>query len=458
VAAALGDNGAVVLNSFIVSSTRVPEVGWWDDGMTKEEFEARNVIFQWDDRATQIEKHLKLVLEDNALPQVALQLVDRSLSTEDQVMGTDASEVDESPQHLKQVSRVKHIILEKYLPSWERILGSRNRRLCYFDCYAGPGVYEYQGQKVEGSPLIAVRVAQEYLAKATGQQMTVILVERDEKQRSSLDAELKRMQPYGQGLQVHVMAEDVKEFVPKLLGEVPNLAPSFFMVDPYGHPLTVPILNDILKRPQTEALINFMYYRINMDAGNSKVQHHLDEMFGNHEWRSQPFLKESGRKREQGFLEYFMSKIDAHYKLPFRIRFDVEDGVPRKRTKYYLIHASNHPRAVLLMKEVMWPLGDEEGLFDFSGEKHGVLFSRTPSEEELREILLRKYPGREVEFDQLREETWDLPFTEKHYRTVVKQLNEKGLVRTTPVTSKTQRGLRERDRVRFLPVKQGGGG
>ena len=47
------------------------------------------------------------------------------------------------------------------------------------------------------------------------------------------------------------MAEDVRAFVPNLLDRVPNLAPSFFMVDPYWHPLTVPILNDILKRPQT---------------------------------------------------------------------------------------------------------------------------------------------------------------------------------------------------------------
>lgn len=53
----LGDP-AVVLNSFIVSSTRVPEVAWWDDGMTKEEFEARNVLFQREDRATYIEKLL----------------------------------------------------------------------------------------------------------------------------------------------------------------------------------------------------------------------------------------------------------------------------------------------------------------------------------------------------------------------------------------------------------------
>lgn len=59
----LGDP-AVVLSSFIVSSTRVPEVTWWDEGMTKEEFEARNVLFQREDRATYIEKLLVTVVRD----------------------------------------------------------------------------------------------------------------------------------------------------------------------------------------------------------------------------------------------------------------------------------------------------------------------------------------------------------------------------------------------------------
>jgi len=56
----LGDPD-VVLNSFIVSATRVPEVAWWDGGMTKEEFEARNVLFQREDQATYIAKLLEKV-------------------------------------------------------------------------------------------------------------------------------------------------------------------------------------------------------------------------------------------------------------------------------------------------------------------------------------------------------------------------------------------------------------
>ncbi len=316
---------------------------------------------------------------------------------------------EDEAQHLKQVSRIKHVILQKYLPPWEQILGSRHSRICCFDCYAGPGIYECQDQMVDGSPIIAIRAATAYLTKSIGRQMTLILIEK------------------------------------------------FFMVDPYGHPLTIPILNQILSRNRTEALINFMYYRINMDAGNPKVQHHLDEMFGDTQWRQQSFLQHSGSAREIGFRNYFIARINAKYKLWFRIQFDPEDNIKGNRTKYYLIHASNHVKAVLLMKEVMWPLGDEEGIFDYSAKEPGLLFSRSPSDEELRASLLREYSGKEIGFDILREETWQWPFIEKHYRAVIKQLKAEGLVTITPITSKTDRGLKQKDRICFLGSRGGGG-
>jgi len=52
---------AVTLNSFIISNTRLPDVGWWDGGMTKEQFEERHVLFQQEDRDTYIEKLLRKV-------------------------------------------------------------------------------------------------------------------------------------------------------------------------------------------------------------------------------------------------------------------------------------------------------------------------------------------------------------------------------------------------------------
>jgi hypothetical protein len=103
---------------------------------------------------------------------------------------------------------------------------------------------------------------------------------------------------------------------------------------------------------------------------------------------------------------------------------------------------------VLLMKEVMWPLGDEDGTFDFSGEAQGVLISKTPKEEELEQILLHKFAGETIAFDDIREKTWGLPFIERHYRCVLKTLEGHGKVTVQRITSK-RTGLSGRDLITF---------
>ena len=356
----------------------------------------------------------------------------------------------ESFEEIKLVSRVKHTILQKYLPAWERILGSAYNSLSYVDCYAGPGVYKLDGEIVDGSPVIAAKTAIDYLSRNPSKRMNLYFVDDDENHRRTLDARLGELRPFPEQLKVEVIAGDAKDEVPNLLTKASSLGPAFFFVDPYGHPLTIPILNRILRLPRTEALINFMWFRVNMDASNSVKEHLVDEMFGDQDWRLQPFLREVGHKRETGFLEYFERKITAKYKRHFRIRYDPSDATHADRTKYYLIHTCNHPKADLLMKEVMWPLGDEEGLFDFSGDTHLRLFSSSPDRAELRKILLAKFLGREKEFDEIRLETREEPFVEKEYRAVINGLMEEGKVVKIPVSSKTAKGLKGRDRVRFL--------
>jgi hypothetical protein len=56
-------DSTITLNSFIVSNTRLPEVGWWDGGMTKEQFEERHVFFQKEDKDTYIEKMLRMTVK-----------------------------------------------------------------------------------------------------------------------------------------------------------------------------------------------------------------------------------------------------------------------------------------------------------------------------------------------------------------------------------------------------------
>jgi three-Cys-motif partner protein len=232
----------------------------------------------------------------------------------DSTAGTDAL------PHIKRVSRIKHAILEKYLPPWAIILGSANRRLNYFDCFAGPGRYEFDGEAVDGSPVIAVRASKAFLGARPSHSLNVILTEKDKHQAQQLERQLGLLTPYPKNLRVEVLQEDSSTFIPDLLSRVQSLAPSFFLIDPYGHPLSLPVINEILSRSHTEVFINLMWYRINMDLSNPAVQGHVDRLFGNQQWRQMPFMEQTGTAREEGFLEYFVSQLRAKYVLRFRIR------------------------------------------------------------------------------------------------------------------------------------------
>jgi len=315
------------------------------------------------------------------------------------------------------------------------------------DCFAGSGQYA-QGE--EGSPLVIIRKAREVVEKANGQfSILTIFVEKNAQAASALQSHIPGDLP--PSMEVRVLNRDAHDLVPELLRALPIGMPAFFFIDPYGHPLTIPVMNNILSQPKTEILLTFMWYAINMHLNNPKTDAAITRMFGDAGWKTQLFMNMGGSARESAFVQYFLSRLNAKYKLPFRIRFSPEDKVParERRTKYYLIHLSNHPKAVLLMKEVMWYLGDEMGTFDYSAMTQKRLFSQTPTTEELSAYLDEHCSGKTLTFSQLREETWDLPFIEKHYREAVKRLEQCGKVQIVRCESKRS-GVKGRDKIIFL--------
>ncbi len=174
--------------------------------------------------------------------------------------------------YLKEVSHIKHRIPEKYLPPWAIKLGSSGSPLCYVDCYAGPGRYRDRGGIVPGSPLIAVETAKAYCAGSPHRMMHVILMGKNARQVARLTGHLAPLQPYPANVRVSVRAEDSALVVPNLLARMPATYPAFFMIDPYGHPLSVPTINDMLRRGKSEVFVNLMYYRIHMDVKNLAEQ------------------------------------------------------------------------------------------------------------------------------------------------------------------------------------------
>ena len=113
-------------------------------------------------------------------------------------MAIEATEL----RHLKRVSRIKHHILTRYLPSWAVILGSAFDLLYYVDCFAGPGRYELDGETVDGSPVIAAKAGKEFATKNPGKKLGIVLVDDDAAQLKQLQECLRAIMPYPSNFEV----------------------------------------------------------------------------------------------------------------------------------------------------------------------------------------------------------------------------------------------------------------
>src|SRR5205085_4491286 len=120
---------------------------------------------------------------------------------------------------------------------WALILGARYKKLCYVDCFAGPGRYESGGLEVPGSPVIAVNAAKEFALQHRHHSLVLVLIENNRDQVNLLKNHLTPFEPLPDNLEIRLIPEDSRSLVPDLLPPGSAVAPSFFMIDPYGHPL-----------------------------------------------------------------------------------------------------------------------------------------------------------------------------------------------------------------------------
>ncbi|HEY8598091.1 MAG TPA: three-Cys-motif partner protein TcmP [Thermomicrobiales bacterium] len=372
-------------------------------------------------------------------------------------IGTGSTSSVSTLARLKKSSTVKHRILDQYWPVYLKIIGKYNTELCYVDCFAGPGRYMVGDSEVDGSPVLAVRAAIEYCVKSPHRRITMHFIENHMPTVRQLEHHLQQLQPYPINLHVHTHHGDSNEKVEELLTCLPARMPAFFFIDPYGYPLSIAVTNRILNRPQNEVLVNLMWCKIQPHLYNPKARNRITRYFGNEDWRTESFMRARGATRERGFLDYVCSQLDAEYFCPFTVLMDERED-PLRGTKYYLLHASNHPTAARKMNDVMWPLGDEPGTFRYSASERGILIPQTVDLHQLGAILLRDFMSQTVSFAALLQRTCDLRYTEKHYRAAIKLLCRENTVRqdgwvevrhTTP-TRRTD-AIRPMDEITFSP-------
>lgn len=326
-------------------------------------------------------------------------------------------------------TRVKHILLEKYLSAWIPILGRWNAEICYFDGFAGRGEY---ADGTLGSPIIALKVA-DGLSRHFDK-LICFFVEKDENNFTNLEQVLAREKPKiisRQKIDIAIENDEFANVIGRIFEHLEKekniLVPSFFFVDPFGFSgIPFAVIQKILSKPKTEVFFTFMVRDMSRFIEHPQLRKTFTELFGAEEWKNVLQLSD----REKALIELYRKQLHdvagVEYSWHFRICESEE-----LRTLYYLIHASNNIKGHYIMKGIMFnqsALGSFAylGPEDISERSQMRLFD-VHDIGELKKYLLEKFKGKNLTYPDVLEKVchpWysEPPFIKKHFRKALEEL------------------------------------
>lgn len=356
----------------------------------------------------------------------------------------------------KEHTRVKHILLEKYLSAWIPILASWNLRICYFDGFAGRGEYV---DGTLGSPLIALEVANsksQYI-----DELICFFIEKDPENFTNLTDVIEREKNKLQNLKTIQIVKENAEFaevINKIFDDLEKkhkiLAPSFFFIDPFGYSgIPFNVIKKILENPRTEVFLTFMVRDISRFISDPKLEDTFNSLFGGEKWKN--ILNES-QKPEVDLINLYREQIHEEAKAKFSWHFKICTS-EKLQTLYYLIHVTNNVKGHSIMKHIMHNQS-AEGNFAYLGpddiaERTQIKLFDIDKLQDLKKYLLKRFKGRILSYDEIQEEVctpWytEPPYIDSHYRKVLKALEKEKKIKR--ITSRTKRGLSKKDLITFI--------
>jgi len=365
---------------------------------------------------------------------------------------------DSAPEkwEYKEHTRVKHILLSKYLKVWITALGKYNPKICYFDGFAGRGEY---ADGTLGSPLRALKLADElsgYFRK-----LICYFIEKDKDNFENLEEVLKREEANvknWQKIEVEIKNDEFANVIAEIFKNMEEghiLIPSFFFIDPFGFSgIPFHIITRILSNPKTEVFFTFMVRDIARFIQLPELEETFNSLFGTDKLKS---ILASSQKPEMALIDLYREQLHAiakvQYSWPFRVCTS-----EKVQTLYYLLHATNHYKGHSIMKQIMFrqsALGNFAylGPQDITARSQMKLFE-IDSIESLKDYLLKRFKGKEISYDKIQEEVctpWysEPPYINTHYNQALKQLENERKIKVDRITSRTSRGLSGDDKITF---------
>ena len=328
-------------------------------------------------------------------------------------------------------TKVKHEILRKYLESWINVLG-KWQQVCYFDCFAGRGVY---ADGSDGSPIIALKTISDLKQKRTHiQDVVCTFIEKDESNYNNLcqviDAEIGRnSDAYNSIIVKPPINDEFFNVASEITRKSNKLNPSFFFIDPFGFSgVPFQTIKDILSIPKTEVFINFMIRDVNRFLNSSNHQRSIEELFGIDDVMGIINSDYSNFDKETALLKLYRKQLHknagVNFTYPFKVNAD-----DKLQITYYLIHATNNLLGCEIMKSIMYKAGTK-GRFGYLGPAEGQMaLANFSNLSEFKSYLLDMFVGHTLSFEDIRIKTVnETTFLRKDYQNALKELENESKV------------------------------
>jgi three-Cys-motif partner protein len=255
--------------------------------------------------------------------------------------------------HGREQAFVKHQLLETYLLRLFMIIGQHQKNIRYVDCFSGP--WQEGGDDLQDTSIgIALKIIQR--CREGLQQMwrnvtfQALFIEKNKKSFQKLQNYLAAV-PQEEVLTT-ALAGDFFELRGSILEWCGSNDFTFFFIDPKGWKNVVEIstLEPLLRRSNSEFLINFMYEFLLRAHSQDLFKEHMQEIFGE-------VPKTDGltsEEREEHLLALYLTRlkeiVPARGEKPRAISVPVLEPTI-DRTLYHLIYLTRHAKGITVFME-----------------------------------------------------------------------------------------------------------
>jgi three-Cys-motif partner protein len=258
----------------------------------------------------------------------------------------------------REQSYVKHVFLERYLETLVHKTASRYPHIVYVDGFAGPwqsANEDFQDTSF-GIALNALRRAKvSWRSNGRDVNMSAFLVERD----ADANKKLVRIQDRYPDISIKTYSADFLGVLPTILKDIPDDAFTFFLIDPKGWRIRLEALKQMLARPKSEVIFNFMFDFINRAASikDPAVVSGLDGLIPYGDWRAKLDEAERGRLGGLNPDERKVILVDAFAGCLAQLggyQYVAETTVLRPlkdRPLYCLFYATRHDRGIEVFRD-----------------------------------------------------------------------------------------------------------